>query len=176
MSQEIPSHEQHRHEAPASLAIAVVTVSDTRNLETDKSGALIVDYARKAGHRIADRSIVPDEPQAIEAAAMAALAVADVVIFTGGTGLSPRDRTVDVVESLCERALPGYGELFRMLSWDEIGAAAMLSRACAGVREGKLLVATPGSTAAVKLAMEKLLLPEMGHVIRELRKREGPGA
>jgi molybdenum cofactor biosynthesis protein B len=175
MNDEVPSHEQHRREAPASLGIAVITVSDTRDLETDRSGALIVEYLEAAGHRLTSRGIVPDEPAAIEAAALAALPGCDVLILTGGTGLSPRDRTVEVVESLCERPLPGYGELFRMLSWEEIGAAAMLSRACAGVREGRLLVATPGSPGAVRLAMEKLLLPEMGHVIRELGKREVAG-
>ncbi len=176
MSEQQPSHHQHRAEAPSELGVAVITVSDTRTLETDKSGALIEDYLTEASHRVLPRAIVPDDPREIEPAVLAALEQpgCDVVILTGGTGVSPRDRTPEVVESLSERLLTGYGELFRMLSWQDIGAAAMLSRAVAGVREGRLLVATPGSTGAVRLAMEKLLLPEMGHVVRELRKREGP--
>ena len=173
-----PSHGRHRGDAPLSLGVAVITVSDTRSLETDGSGALIVEYLAQAGHCLSSREIVTDDPAAIDAAARQALARpdCDVLILTGGTGLSPRDSTIDVLEALFEQPLPGYGELFRMLSWEEIGAAAMLSRASAGVRAGKFLVATPGSMGAVRLAMEKLLLPEMGHVIGELRKREGPGA
>ncbi len=177
MSSERPSHEQHRKEAPSSLGVAVITVSDTRTMDTDKSGPLIESYLVDGGHHSLGRFIVPDDPDLIRAAIEVALEskLCDVVILTGGTGLSPRDRTPEAVEALCDRMLGGYGELFRMLSWEEIGAAAMLSRALAGVKEGRLIVATPGSTGAVRLAMEKLLLPEMGHIIRELRKVEGPG-
>ena len=176
MSESGPSHRQHRAEAPGELGVAVITVSDTRTLDTDRSGAMIETYLVEAGHRALSRVIVPDDPAEIETAALAALELddCDVVILTGGTGVSPRDRTPETVAALSERILTGYGELFRMLSWEEIGAAAMLSRALAGVRDRRLLVATPGSTGAVRLAMEKLLLPEMGHIIRELRKREGP--
>ena len=177
MSIERPSHEQHREEAPSSLGVAVITVSDTRTMDTDKSGPMIESYLEGGGHRSLGRFIVPDDPDLIRAAVLTALenSICDVVILTGGTGLSPRDRTPEAVETICDRVLSGYGELFRMLSWEEIGAAAMLSRALAGVRGDRLIVATPGSTGAVRLAMEKLLLPEMGHIIRELRKVEGPG-
>jgi molybdopterin adenylyltransferase len=169
---EVPSHLAHRHEAPSKLTIMVISVSDTRNLATDRSGARIVSMLEEAGHKVLDRSIVPDEDEAIEAAILLALGLkgCDAVLLTGGTGLSPRDRTAPVVESLCEQLIPGFGELFRMLSYDEIGAAAMLSRAMAGTRGQQAILAMPGSTGAVELAMKKLVLPELGHILREVRR------
>ena len=171
-------HREHQRCALPGLGVIVVTVSDTRTLATDRSGALAAELVTAAGHRLLDRVLVPDEPARIDDAVEAALAAPDcsAALFTGGTGVSPRDRTADVVARHFERELPGFGELFRMLSWQEIGAAAMLSRAAAGVRGDRLLVALPGSPAAVRLALEKLLLPELGHLVGELRKREGPAA
>ena len=177
MSETTPVHEQHRRQGPPSLACRILTVSDTRSLETDRSGALLAELLAGAGHRLQGRAIVRDDPAAIRAALLAGLSDpdTDVLLLTGGTGISPRDASVPIVESLYEQRLPGFGELFRMLSWEAIGAAAMLSRATAGTRAGKLMVAMPGSPAAVELAMTKLLLPEMGHILRELRKAQGGG-
>jgi len=167
---------RHRREGAGALGVALITVSDTRDLASDRSGALAIGLLEAAGHRVLSRSLVPDEPPRIEAAILAALAGPDcaAVILTGGTGVSPRDGTPEVLARLWERELPGFGELFRWLSWQEVGAAAMLSRACAGQRAGRLLVALPGSPAAVRLALESLLLPELGHLIGQLRKVEGP--
>lgn len=172
------SHEQHRAAAPEHLRAALVTVSDTRGRADDRSGDLIVARLEAAGHTLSSRALVPDEPADIEAALRAALADpgCHAVLLTGGTGISPRDRTADVVADFCDRLLPGFGELFRLLSFEEIGAAAMLSRALAGVGDGRLVVALPGSPAAVRLALDRLLLPELGHIIHELNKREGPRA
>ena len=175
-SQSEPSPAQHRREGLVALGLALITVSDTRTLANDRSGALAISLLEAAGHRVLSRSLVPDEPAHIEAAILAAIAAPDcaVVLLTGGTGVSPRDGTPEVLARLWERELPGFGELFRWLSWREIGPAAMLSRACAGQREGRLLVALPGSPAAVRLALEDLLLPELGHLLAQLRKAEGP--
>ncbi len=167
---------QHRREGLGALGLALITVSDTRSLADDRSGALTISLLEAAGHRVLSRSLVADEPARIEAAILAALAVPDcaAVLLTGGTGVSPRDGTPEVLARLWERELPGFGELFRWLSWQEIGPAAMLSRACAGQREGRLLVSLPGSPAAVRLALEGLLLPELGHLVAQLQKAEGP--
>ncbi len=172
MERDRPSHERHRAEAPQSVSCRILSVSDTRSLETDRSGALIAELLEGEGHPVLGREIVPDEDRPIEKAALAALAdpETEALLVTGGTGISPRDRTADVIDALCERKLPGYGELFRMLSWEEIGSAAMLSRAGAGVRAGRIIFVMPGSSAAVRLAMSKLILPELGHLLRELRK------
>jgi molybdopterin adenylyltransferase len=171
-----PSPVQHRREGPASLGLALITVSDTRDLASDRSGALAIGLLEAAGHRVLSRSLVPDEPARIESAILVALAAPDcaAVILTGGTGISPRDGTPEVLARLWERELPGFGELFRWLSWRDVGAAAMLSRACAGQRGGRLLVALPGSPAAVRLALADLLLPELGHLIGQLREAKGP--
>jgi molybdenum cofactor biosynthesis protein B len=169
---------QHRREGPRSLGIALITVSDTRALADDRSGALAIELLEAAGHGVVSRSLVPDDAARIEAAILAALARPEcaVVILTGGTGISPRDGTPEVLARLWERELPGFGELYRWLSWQAVGAAAMLSRACAGQRAGRLLVALPGSPAAVRLGLEALLLPELSHLIGQLRKAEGPHA
>ena len=164
--------EDHRRQAgQESIAIAIVTVSDTRTPETDKSGQLIRALTEGAGHRVADYRIVKDEPDQVQAALDDfTRGPAQLVIFNGGTGISKRDRTFDVISRALEKTLPGFGEIFRMLSYEQVGAAAMLSRATAGVYHDTVVVSTPGSTKAVELAMEKLILPEIQHLAWELTR------
>lgn len=163
--------EQHRAAGQRAAACAVLTVSDTRTPETDTSGTRIRTLLAAAGHRVVAYDILPDEPARIRRRLEELLAAAeiDAVIVSGGTGLAPRDTTYEVIGALLDKRLDGFGELFRMLSYGEIGAAAMLSRAVAGAARGKLLASLPGSTAAVELAMTKLLVPELGHVVGLLR-------
>lgn len=158
--------------SPPAIPCAVITVSDTRTLETDRGGALLADLLAGAGHPVALRRLVPDTREAIRDAVQEALRDETVraVLLTGGTGIAPRDVTPEAVGPLLDRTLPGFGELFRWLSYQEIGSAALLSRALAGIAEGRLVVALPGSPAAVRLGMEKLLLPELGHLVREATK------
>ena len=160
---------EHRRQAPASVACAVVTISDTRTLATDASGAAIIALLEQAGHRVHSRALVPDDPGRIGDALDAALAAegVQVVITTGGTGISARDGTYEVVARRLEKTLDGFGELFRMLSYAQVGAAAMMSRAIAGLVARRIVIALPGSEAAVRLAMEKLVVPELGHLVRE---------
>lgn len=168
-----PSVQEHRAAAPASLGLAVMTVSDTRTVETDTSGALILELAQAAGHRIVERAIVPDEPDLMRPIleGWAENPAIEAILVTGGTGISPRDQTFETVSALLTRPLPGYGELFRMLSYAEIGPACLLSRAVGGlIRETPILV-MPGSRAAVELAMTRIILPELPHLVREARKR-----
>jgi molybdenum cofactor biosynthesis protein B len=162
----------HRHAAPERVSACVISVSDTRTLETDTGGARVADLLAGAGHAVVTREIVRDEAVAIAAALEAALARdgVDAVILTGGTGVAPRDVTPEAVTPLLERVVPGFGELFRMLSYQEIGSAALLSRAVAGLARGRVVFALPGSRGAVQLAMEKLVLPELGHLLGEARK------
>jgi molybdenum cofactor biosynthesis protein B len=170
-----PSHVAHHHRRDAARAVptALITVSDTRTLETDTGGACAAELLGAAGHPVAWREIVKDDAAAIAAALRRALARDDLhaVVLTGGTGVSPRDVTPEAVAPLLERVLPGFGELFRMLSHQEIGSAALLSRALAGLAAGKPVFVLPGSRAAVRLALEKLVLPELGHLVAEARKR-----
>ena len=164
---------QHEHHAaaPRTVSVAVVTLSDSRSPADDRTGDTIVALLEAAGHSVAGRELVREDPPAIRAALEAALAgPAQAVILNGGTGIAPRDSTPEIVAPLLECELPGFGELFRQLSFREIGAAAMLSRALAGVARGKLLFALPGSKAACRLALERLILPELGHLVGELRK------
>jgi molybdenum cofactor biosynthesis protein B len=163
---------EHRAAAPASVRCFVLTVSDTRTLDTDASGRSIEDMLTAAGHSIAARVVVPDDPAAVIAAIREQLDRADVraIITTGGTGVSARDNTFEAVTTLFEKRIDGFGELFRMLSFEEVGAAAMLSRACAGIVQGRVIFVLPGSEAAVRLAMLQLILPEIGHIARELTK------
>jgi len=170
---ETESVRAHRASAPGALGCAVITVSDTRTLETDSGGALLVRLLEGDGHRVVSRAIVPDEVEAIRSAVADGLAAAGcrAVLLTGGTGVAPRDVTPEAVRPLLDRELPGFGELFRMLSYDEIGAAAMLSRALAGLVGDQVVVALPGSRGAIRTALEKLLLPELGHLAGEGRKR-----
>ena len=157
----------HREKAGNQANVSVLTVSDSRTFETDTGGKLIVDLCENAGYQVVERKIVIDEVQEIRCCVMTLLShhLCDAVLVTGGTGLAARDRTVDAVEPLYDNWVPGYGELFRMLSYQDIGPASMLSRASAG-RVGKKLVFTmPGSLAGVQLAMEKLIVPELPHLI-----------
>jgi molybdopterin adenylyltransferase len=167
---------EHRATAPDSLNLAVMTVSDTRTIETDTSGALIVAMAEGAGHRVLERVIVPDEPERMTPwlRACAARRALHAVLVTGGTGISPRDQTYETVTALLTKPLPGYGELFRMLSYAEIGPACLLSRAVGGLIGELVVLVMPGSRAAVELAMNQIILPELPHLIREARKRPGP--
>ncbi|MFO0909418.1 MAG: molybdenum cofactor biosynthesis protein B [Isosphaeraceae bacterium] len=169
MSESVDAHHQ---DVPSSLGLAVVTVSDTRTLETDTSGALIVELSEQSGHRIVDRAIVPDEPDRMRPLfqRLAAMSTVDAILVTGGTGISPRDLTFETVSSLLTKPLPGYGELFRMLSYAEIGPACLLSRAVGGLVGNVALMVMPGSRAAVHLAMTRILLPELPHILREARK------
>jgi molybdopterin adenylyltransferase len=162
----------HRSQAPPSVRCAVITVSDTRTEATDTSGRAIVELLGAHGHAVAFRTIVPDDPIRSGAVLdqMLGREDVDVVLCTGGTGITARDSTYEVVSARIEKRLDGFGELFRMLSYTDVGPAAMLSRACAGLARGRILVAMPGSEAAVRLAMHKLLLPELGHMVREARR------
>lgn len=169
--------DQHRRAAPAILGFALITVSDTRTAADDTSGRALADMARAAGHRVEESFLVPDEIPAIRGAVEQALARegVDVVVLTGGTGLSPRDVTIEAVGPLLERPIEGFGELFRMLSWQQVGSAAMLSRAAAGLAGSRAVFCLPGSPKAVSLAMEKLILPEAGHLLGQARKGAGAG-
>lgn len=165
------STQQHREAAPNVLRIAILTISDSRTLDTDKSGLFLQQAMESAGHQVTSRSIVKDDIEQIRGAIhqLSSDDDLDAVLLTGGTGLSPRDRTPEAVAPLLDAEIPGFGELFRMLSYQEIGAASMLSRAMAG-RMGKLLIfCLPGSTNAVRLAAEKLLVPELPHLVHHSR-------
>ena len=170
-----PGTAAHRLEGDVlpPLACAVVTVSDSRTEATDESGALIRRLVEQAGHRVCGYHLLPNDDARLRAHVEGLLATphVDAVLLTGGTGLGNRDRTVEVVTPLLDRELPGFGEIFRLLSFQEqVGSAAMLSRAVAGGARGKLLVSMPGSPAAVELALTRLVLPELRHAIRELRR------
>jgi molybdenum cofactor biosynthesis protein B len=166
-----PSQE-HRDQAATSLGVGIITVSDTRTLDNDGGGALIVQHMQAAGFLVADRRIVKDERASIQQAIreMLELNTCDAVLLTGGTGVSQRDCTPEAVQPLLEVELPGYGEIFRMISFQEIGAAAMLSRATAGRVGTKVVMTMPGSPAGVRLALEKLIVPELAHLIHHARK------
>jgi len=163
------THEEHKAQSPQSVRCHVVTVSDTRTEETDTGGRAVIDLLQGGGHVVAGRTIVKDDADQIHGTIERLLAAPDiqVVITTGGTGITSRDSTYEVVNAMLQKRLDGFGELFRMLSFREIGPAAMLSRACAGLAAGKIIVSLPGSEAAVRLALEKLLIPELGHMVRE---------
>jgi molybdenum cofactor biosynthesis protein B len=160
---------EHKATAPKSVGCFVLTVSDTKNAETDTSGAVIRELLTAAGHRVAGSAIVRDEPAEVARLVRDACARDDVqtVILTGGTGITSRDSTYEAVEALLDKRLPGFGELFRMLSFQEIGAAAMLSRAQMGIHARRIVVSLPGSPNACRLALERLVIPELGHLLRE---------
>ncbi|HZG83121.1 MAG TPA: MogA/MoaB family molybdenum cofactor biosynthesis protein [Brevibacillus sp.] len=167
------STQEHKAQAPKQVACMVITVSDTRTEETDKSGKLMTELLEEAGHQRIRYQIVKDEPSEVIAAIETGIQdpQVQVILLNGGTGISARDNTFEAVSGLLEKEVPGFGELFRMLSYTEdIGSAAMLSRAVAGTRQGKMIFSTPGSTGAVRLAMTKLIVPELGHVVRELNR------
>jgi molybdopterin adenylyltransferase len=160
----------HHQGSDQPVACAIVTVSDTRTADTDTSGARIRQLLEAAGHRVADYSILPDEPSIVRPRLVELIAESvEAVIVNGGTGLAPRDSTYEAVASLLDKRIDGFGELFRSLSYAEIGAAAMLSRAVAGVAARTVIVSLPGSTKAVELALEKLLLPVLGHMRQLVR-------
>jgi molybdopterin adenylyltransferase len=162
-------HEHEKH-ARKNLKVGVITASDSRTPETDESGKLIRTLLEAAGHCVDYYEILPDDREKISAALVNNLENLDAIIINGGTGITARDSTTEVVKTVIEKELEGFGELFRMLSFQEIGAAAMMSRAIAGVRHGKFVAAIPGSPEACKLAVEKLLIPELGHITYLLSK------
>jgi molybdopterin adenylyltransferase len=165
-------HQEHKQQAPPKVAVMIMTISDTRTSETDSSGKLIQDLLVKNGHTVARYELVKDEPDAIQQLLRAGIASPDVqvILCNGGTGISVRDRSYEAVVQILEKRLDGFGELFRILSYQEIGSAAMLSRAVAGVAGDTVIFAMPGSKPAVELALERLILPELGHLVWELRK------
>jgi molybdenum cofactor biosynthesis protein B len=163
---------EHRAASPAVVPCYILTVSDSRTLKTDTSGRAIAELLTEAGHPVVDRGLVPDEPARVTDLVRDVLQRGDAraIIVTGGTGIARRDSTVEALSGLFDRHLPGFGELFRMLSFEQIGPAAMLSRATAGTAGRHALFLLPGSEHAVRLAMTRLILPELGHVVRELSR------
>ena len=170
-------HEAHKAAAPRTVACLVLTTSDTRTPETDEGGRLLIDLLTGAGHTVVGYRIIRDDVTEIQEALRQGLddPAVQAILFTGGTGISRRDQTYEVIEEQLRRRfgsrrIDGFGELFRVLSYQEIGSAAMLSRAVAGVLDGRIVVSLPGSPAAVRLAMTKLILPELGHMVWEVTR------
>src|SRR3954471_9767973 len=163
------SQVEHKAAAPVSVRCFVLTISDTRTEATDASGRAIVDLLTASGHVVTGRAIVTDEPDSVRDLVQRQLASAEVqaIITTGGTGITSRDSTYEAVSRLLEKRLDGFGELFRMLSFEQIGPAAMMSRACAGIAAGHIVISLPGSEAAVRLAMNRLVIPELGHLVQQ---------
>lgn len=163
---------EHRKaaEGRGPISIAVVTVSDTRTADSDVNGKYLRSEIERVGHELADYRIISDDPEQVEKALEELGGKVRVVLFNGGTGVSARDNTFDVVDRHIEKHLPGFGELFRMLSWEQVGSAAMLSRAVGGIFRRTVLFSTPGSPAAVELAWKKLIEPELEHLVWELNR------
>ena len=168
----VSTPDEHKATAPKSIGCWVLTISDTKTPETDTSGQLIRELVVGAGHRVVGSEIVRDEPTQVQRVIRDACGNADVqaVIMTGGTGITSRDSTFEAVDAMLEKRLPGFGELFRVLSYQEVGAAAMLSRAQMGIARGRVIVSLPGSPNACRVALEKLLLPELGHLVGEVSR------
>ncbi len=164
--------EHHTLSDTTPVRCAVLTISDTRTEDTDKSGALMQSLLKEAGFEIVAYHIIPDEPDKIVPLLDRLTRHAEAILLNGGTGISKRDNTFEAVSSRFEKTLPGFGELFRMLSYEEIGAGAMLSRATAGLYQDTLIFSTPGSTNAVKLAMERLIIPELKHLVWEVVRQK----
>lgn len=168
------STQQHREIASqrGPVSVAIVTVSDTRTRANDSGGDLIESRVTEAGHLVAFRAIVRDEPEQIGALLDKIVndTSARIILFTGGTGIAPRDTTYDALARKLEKTMPGFGELFRMLSYKEVGAAAMLSRATAGTYRGRVVVCMPGSPNAVQVAMDNLIMPELEHLAWEVAR------
>ncbi|MEH2070632.1 MAG: MogA/MoaB family molybdenum cofactor biosynthesis protein [Nostoc sp.] len=166
------TQQPHPDSSGMTLTCAVVTVSDTRTFETDKSGQLIQQLLIAANHAVGAYTIIKDEPAQVQQQIenLGKSAFLDALIFNGGTGIAPRDTTYDAIEQLLEKTLPGFGELFRYLSYQQIGSRAIASRAVAGVYQNKLIFSLPGSSNGVQLAMEKLILPELTHLLSQIRK------
>ncbi len=163
---------EHRAQSPRQVRCAVVTVSDTRTLENDTGGQGVIDRLLAAGHQVVAREIIRDEPEPMRRliTSFAEREDIDAVLTTGGTGISRRDQTYETISQMFTKALHGYGELFRLLSYQQIGAAAMLSRAAGGLIGQTVVLTMPGSPAAVQLAMEHLIIPELGHLVREAHR------
>lgn len=165
------SQDLHKADAPRAVRVAVLTVSDTRTEATDTSGRAVVELLQGEGHTVVARAIVRDDPAAVTLFVRSHLTGdAQVIVTTGGTGITSRDSTFEAIDALLEKRLDGFGELFRLLSYHDIGPAAMMSRACAGLAAGRVVVALPGSEGAVRLAMTKLLLPELPHLVQQASK------
>lgn len=166
------SHIEHQKSgSQLTASCAVITCSDTRTSDSDHSGKRIAELLEEAGHKVISRDLVPDDADRIRRAVQTAEeAGARLIVTTGGTGISRRDTTFEALQSLIRTEIPGFGELFRMLSWEEIGAAAMMSRATAGLTDGAVLFVLPGSHNAVELAMQRLILPQIGHLLAERKK------
>ena len=162
--------DEHKREAPKSVGCALITVSDTRTIETDRGGQTAVELLAAAGHRLLRREIIPDDPEPMRRLLEELRDRVDAVLLTGGTGIGSRDQTYETVSSMLDKPLPGYGELFRMLSFEQVGAAAMLSRTVGGLIGRTVVLTMPGSPGAVRLALEKLILPELGHLVREAKR------
>jgi molybdenum cofactor biosynthesis protein B len=163
---------EHKSHAPSSVRCLIVTISDTRTEETDTSGRAIADLLTAAGHTVAGRALVKDDADLVRATIERHLGNADVhvIITTGGTGITSRDSTYEAVSGLLQKRLDGFGELFRMLSFEQIGPDAIMSRACAGLVAGRIVISLPGSEAAVRLGMERLVIPELGHLVQQASK------
>ena len=166
------AYKEHLKEGPTQVGCAVITVSDTRDQSSDKSGQLIRELLEAQGHQIVHYIVIKDEPMLIkgELAMQVLRPACQAIILNGGTGIAPRDHTYDTVAPLLDKRLDGFGEIFRFLSYEEIGSGAILSRAVAGTYQGRILFSLPGSTGAVRLAMEKLILPELGHMVGQLHR------
>ncbi len=167
-----PSHVEHKEDAPSSIGCMVITCSDSRTPETDTSGSLIMRALKERGHQVVSYHLVKDEPSVIRRLVKQGAKDTKVhaIIINGGTGISRRDSTFEAIDGMLEKRLEGFGEIFRFLSFKEIGSAAILSRATAGVYKGTLVISIPGSEKAVLLAMDQLILCELGHMVRELTK------
>lgn len=162
---------EHRSDAPTHVACFVLTCSDSRAQADDVSGRALREGLEAAGHSVVGQTVVRDEPEQIRAAVERGLqGGARAVLVSGGTGITRRDQTVEAIRPLLEKEIPGFGELFRMLSFQEVGSAAWLSRALAGTVRGALVFVLPGSPNAVRLALDRLILPELGHAVRELSR------
>ena len=163
------SHQEHKHEAPKSVGCAVLIISDSRTEQTDESGKLLKEKLSQNGHRVLAYSILQNDSEAIRKKVSELLGQdgLQVIITSGGTGVSHRDVTVETISPILEKKLEGFGELFRSLSYQEIGAASIMSRAIAGVVGGKVIICIPGSLGAVKLAVERIILSEIGHMVWE---------
>jgi len=166
------AHAAHRALAPRQVRCFVITVSDTRTDATDTSGRAIVERLEAAGHTVVGRTIVIDEADLVRDTIVRQLANPDVhaIVTTGGTGITSRDTTYEAVTALLQKRLDGFGELFRMLSFEQIGSAAIMSRACAGLVSGRIVIALPGSEAAVRLAMDRLVVPELAHMVQQAQR------
>jgi len=168
----LEGHQEHKTGAPASIGCMVITCSDTRTAQTDTSGAAIIDLLKAHGHHVAAYHVITDEPSVITGLIRqgAKDPAVQAIVINGGTGISRRDSTFEAVDALLEKRLEGFGEIFRYLSFKDIGSAAIMSRATAGLYQNRIVISIPGSEKAVRLAMDQLILNELGHMVREMTK------